>query len=304
MLSPERFQSVLQSLTEEEQEVLLKIVREYAETGESPTYKGVWLEDYEEIPVDIDTFLESDDYIGGLTRHGTQIYPFWRDRLREMFQGGDLEASEVAFTGAIGIGKTAIADYAISYLLYRLMCLRNPQRYFGFADTDEIAIFFFNATVELAMSVGYKRLHSICLESPWFMARGSQGGSDSNPYYIPPKHITIKAGSKASHGLGQQIYCLVGSTPVITDTGVHPIQELVGKTVNVLQLTPQGWKYEPAPVYLTGYVDTTIRVTLEDGSVIEGTADHRVMLKDGSYKALGDLTEDDELYSEEGFDET
>lgn len=205
--NPERFKSVLHSLNEEEQSVLLKIVSELAESGESSTYKSVWLEDYEEIPVDIDTFLESDEYIGGLTRHGDQIYPFWRQVLRDLFAGGEMEASEVAFTGAIGIGKTAIADYAISYLLYRLMCLRNPQKYFGFADTDEIAIFFFNATVELAMAVGYKRLHSICLESPWFMSRGTKGGSDSNPYYIPPKHITIKAGSKGSHGLGQQIYC-------------------------------------------------------------------------------------------------
>ena len=206
-LDKERFQSLMATLTAEEQGIIVKILQEYALEGRSKTYEDVWLEDYEEIPVDIDTFLESDDYLGRATNYGKQIYPFWREQLRKMFANGEMDYEEVAFTGAIGIGKTAIADYAISYLLYRLLCLRSPQRYFGFADTDKIAIFFFNATVELAMSVGYNRLHSICMTSPWFLAHGEVKGSKSNPYYLPSKGIEIKAGSQASHGLGQQIFC-------------------------------------------------------------------------------------------------
>lgn len=45
------------------------------------------------------------------------------------------------------------------------------------------------------------------MESPWFLDHGSIHGSQDNPYYVPGKHIAIKAGSKASHGLGQQIFC-------------------------------------------------------------------------------------------------
>lgn len=206
-IKPERFQAVLNSLTAEEQKTVIQILKEYAESGQSKTYNDVWMEDYEEIPVDIDTFLEDPAYLGQATNFGKQIYPFWRERLREMFANGDMEYEEIAFTGAIGIGKTAIAVYAIAYLLYRLMCLRNPQRYFGFAETDEIAIFFFNATVNLAMGVGYARLHAVCMESPWFRSHGQIAGSDSNPYYVPSKRIVIKAGSKGSHGLGQQIFC-------------------------------------------------------------------------------------------------
>lgn len=205
-VSPERFKSVFDSLTEDEQQTMIQILTELQETGESPTYENVWLQDYEEIPVDIDTFLESDEYLGKATRQGTQIYPFWRQTLREMFSGGDMEYEEIAFTGAIGIGKTAIAVYAIAYLTYRLLCLKNPQGYFGFADTDDIAIFFFNATVALAYGVGFGRLHACLLESPWFLEHGHKAGSSSNPYYVPDKHVVIKAGSKGSHGLGQQIY--------------------------------------------------------------------------------------------------
>lgn len=205
-LAPERFQSVYQSLTEEEQETLKIILQEFAEFGHSATYDSVWLQDYEEIPVDIDTFLEEDQYLGKATNNGKQIYPFWRQKLRELFAGNGMNYTECAFTGAIGIGKTAIAVYAIAYLTYRLLCLKNPQRYFGFADTDEIAIFFFNATVALAYGVGYTRLHACLMVSPWFLEHGSVQGSDQNPYYVPDKHVVIKAGSKGSHGLGQQIY--------------------------------------------------------------------------------------------------
>ena len=206
-LDPERVKMVYETLSESEQKTFLKILEELSEYGESPTYDKVWLEDYEEIPVDIDTFLEDPEYLGNATNNGTQIYPFWREQLRKIFVGGDTEYEEIAFTGAIGIGKTQIAVYAIAYLTYRLLCLRFPQRYFGFADTDDIAIFFFNATVALAQAVGFGRLHNCLMESPWFKAHGTIRGSQDNPYYVPGKHIVIKAGSKASHGLGQQIFC-------------------------------------------------------------------------------------------------
>ena len=206
-LAPERFQAIYNSLSDAEQDVMRQIITELAETGESETYEKVWLEDYEEIPVDIDTFLEDPEYLGNATNLGTQIYPFWRQQLRDIFAGGDTDYEEIAFTGAIGIGKTQIAVYAIAYLMYRLLCLKFPQRYFGFADTDDIAIFFFNATVSLAQAVGFGRLHNCLMESPWFLEHGKVMGSQDNPYYVPGKHIVIKAGSKSSHGLGQQIFC-------------------------------------------------------------------------------------------------
>ena len=46
---------------------------------------------------------------------------------------------------------------------------------------------------------------------------------------------------------------------------------------------------------LTKYVQETIKIELEDGSIIEGTPDHKIMLSDGSYKRLDELTEDDDI---------
>lgn len=294
---PERFKSVFDSLSEPEQQTMIKILQELQETGSSETYEAVWLQDYEEIPVDIDTFLESDEYLGKATRQGTQIYPFWRQQLRDLFSGGDMEFEEVAFTGAIGIGKTQIAVYAICYLMYRLLCLKNPQKYFGFGDTDDIAIFFFNATVALAYGVGYSRLHACLMESPWFLRHGHVAGSSNNPYFVPDKRVVIRAGSKGSHGLGQQIYCVVGATRIITDSGVKSIEDLAGTSAKILQKTNAGkFIWVNAPIVPTKMVHDTIRITLEDGSIIEGTPEHQVMLSDGSYKMLKDLTESDDVF--------
>lgn len=300
-LSPDRFRSIYNSLNPSEQETLLKILDEIAETGESSTYEQIWLEDYEEIPVDIDTFLEDPKYLGNATNNGTQIYPFWREQLRKIFEFGDTDYEEIAFTGAIGIGKTQIAVYAIAYLTYRLLCLRYPQRYFGFADTDDIAIFFFNATVALAQAVGFGRLHACLMESPWFLDHGKVMGSQDNPYYVPGKHIVIKAGSKSTHGLGQQVFCVVGSTQIVTKAGIVRIEDVAGKSVQILQLNQRNrLEWVSAPVVPTKLTQDTIRITLENGHVIEGTPEHQVLLKNGTYKMLGELTEDDELFDCEG----
>ena len=121
MLSPERFQSIYNSLSASEQETMQQILNELSETGESETYEKVWLEDYEEIPVDIDTFLEDPEYLGKATNLGTQIYPFWRQKLREFFAGGDTDYTECALTGAIGIGKTAIPSVFASSCVIPLL---------------------------------------------------------------------------------------------------------------------------------------------------------------------------------------
>ena len=110
--------------------------------------------------------------------------------------------------------------------------------------------------------------------------------------------MVIRAGSKGSHGLGQQIYCVVGSTKIITDSGVKAIEDLAGTSAKILQRNQNGgFIWVSAPIVPTKMVHDTIRITLEDGSVIEGTPEHQVMLSDGSYKMLKDLTESDDLFA-------
>lgn len=192
-------------LSSENKELILKILSEYKEFGESQTLKDLWSVDYEEIPVSIDEFIENPYYLGKSTRNGESIYPYWREKYREIFDPS-LNYEEIVLTGAIGVGKTRTAVICLCYLLYRIMCLKNPQEYFRFNEGDKITIFFLNITLDLAEGVGFVTMHQYLLASPWFLEHGDVVGR-TNLRYKPPKNIDITFGSKGEHALGQQIFC-------------------------------------------------------------------------------------------------
>lgn len=54
----------LEGLTEQERQVALQILKEYSTEGKSETYDDLIKEDFKEIPVDIETFLTDDNYMG------------------------------------------------------------------------------------------------------------------------------------------------------------------------------------------------------------------------------------------------
>ena len=290
-----RIKNIYTSCDPAEQEVLMQILRELAETGESPTYEQVWLADYKELPVDIDTFLNSDTYLGKTNRNGASVFPFWRKELHNVFDAGN-KYYEWILTGATRIGKTSTAISGAAYMLYRLMCLRDPQKYFGKKEVSKFSILFFNITKDLASSVSFREFNDTLKESPWFCSHGSFSRSEDKFTYIPEGgKIIITNGSSGAHALGQQVFCLVGDTKIQTADGVRALETVANHTVSVAQLHDDHIIYTPALVAQTAKVTATIRVTLEDGSVIEGTPDHRIMLSDGSYKSLGDLSEEDDI---------
>lgn len=206
-------------LTPENKELVLKILSEYKELGKSDTLEELWKVDYNEIPVSIDEFIENPHYLGRSTRNGESIYPYWRKTYRRIFDPS-LAYEEVIFTGAIGVGKTKTADVCLAYLLYKLMCLKNPQKYFKMNEGEEISIFFLNINLALAEGVGFNTLHKMLIESPWFMARGTVTGRIKERYN-PPNHITIKFGSKSDHALGQQCYCALMDEADFTRGGIQ-----------------------------------------------------------------------------------
>jgi len=199
-----RVEDILSGLTPEERANAIKILNEMSDCdGHSELLQALYEEDYEEIPVDIDTFIESNEYCGRTTDGGKLIYPYWRDRLRELFEDPN-KYQEVAITGSIGTGKSTVACYGMAYLLYRVMCLKDPQKYFRLAAGSTIVFAFFNNTLDLSSSVGYGTVQNIIQNSPWFMERGTISGS-KNLEYVPNKLIRFRVGSTASHALGTNI---------------------------------------------------------------------------------------------------
>lgn len=297
---PEQIQDAYDSCSEEEKVILVQILQELSDYGYSETYENVWLADYKEIPVSIQTFLDSDTFLGKATRQGTGVYPFWRDTMVDIFSAGN-KYNECIFTGATRIGKSSTAITCAAYLLYRIMCLRDPQEFFGLKDVSVFSFLFFNITKDLAKGVAFKEFNATLQSSPWFMSHGTMSRSVSDPIYIPEGgKIVIEYGSEASHALGQQVYCLVGDTQILTPSGTYTLEDLYKN-----RYTSEVMAYDANSkcsvlssidgICLTKYVTDTIRVELEDGSIVEGTPDHRVLLSDGTYKRLGDLTDSDDI---------
>lgn len=135
--------------------------------------------DYKERPVSIDVFLCSDEFLGSLTDHGRTIYPIWREALREIVA----EDSKylVILTGAIRVGKTRAAIYAVAYMMYRILCLRDPWKFFRKSAGGKLAIVFYNLTKSLGNSQGFRLLMGHLTKSPWFLKHGTLCGTEQEP---------------------------------------------------------------------------------------------------------------------------
>lgn len=96
-------------------------------------------------------------------------------------------------TGGIGLGKSTIADIGLAYILYKLLCLKNPQEYYGLNSTATIAVAFFNITLSQSYGVAYGKMQDMLKMSPWFLDHGNLVGNQ-NLQYVPGKGIELIVG--------------------------------------------------------------------------------------------------------------
>lgn len=283
----------IDKLTDQEREILFNMVNELATYGSSNTMKSLWYEDYDEVPVDIDTFIEDPRYLGNAL--GDTVYPFWRGVLRKLF-APESKYYECVLTGAIGLGKTTIADIGLAYMLYKLLCLKDPPRFYGLTNMSIMTVNFFNVTLDLSYGVAYKKFQAMVQSSPWFLEHGTIAGT-KNPVYMPGKNIQLVVGSKEEHALGMDVFCMTGDTVVATDAGDRKIEDLAGTEFRVLQVDGDGNTVvsDACTAIHTKDVTELIEIELEDGSTFRCTPEHRLMLIDGTYREARDITEYDEL---------
>lgn len=297
---PSKIQEIYDQCNDEEKSILVQILMELSQTGESQTYKDLWYQDYKEIPVDLDTFLCDDRYLGKVTRNGEGIYPYWKTAMHQIFDAGN-KYHECLFTGATRIGKSSTGITCAAYMLYRLMCLRDPQKFFNKKGESKFSLLFFNVTKDLAQSVAYREFNDTLAASPWFMEHGTLSKSERNFYYIPEGgKIVIEAGSDVAHSLGKQIFCLVGSTKVVTSRGPMRLDEMYhqqdpGLMVYCFEKEPHCRPFHE--VVLTKFVHDTVVLQLEDSTIVEGTPEHLMLHRSGKYTRLDAFNIDDRLFS-------
>lgn len=157
--------------------------------------------DYKERPVSFEYFISSPDFLGSLTNNGRSVYQVWKDTMSEVM----MEDSKyvVVLTGAIGIGKTRIAIWGMCYVLYRLLCLKDPWQFFSKASGGRMAVVFFNLTKNLGESKGFGLLQTCLKASPWFLKHGSIRGKGEEAWLDIPLFVFLLS-SPYAKGFGTQ----------------------------------------------------------------------------------------------------
>jgi hypothetical protein len=215
MISNEINLDILNSLSPEERQLALEILKEYSEEGQSAILEDLKYSDYEEIPVDIITFITEEKYLGkGLWikdeftgERKCTVFPYWLNKLQEIFPDNlTTRYNTVILTGSIGLGKSFIAVICQLYLLYRMMCLKDPYTFFGLQPIDKITFSMLNVTLEAAQGVGWDKMQQLLQSSDWFMNRGNMNASRTNPQWQPPKGIELVFGSSNRHVVGRALF--------------------------------------------------------------------------------------------------
>lgn len=215
MMSNEINLEVLNNLSPEERALALEILKEYSQEGYSTLLDDLKYSDFEEVPVDIMTFISDERYLGrGLYsvdqftgERKCTVFPYWIEKLKEIFPDNlTTRYNTVILTGSIGLGKSFIAVVCQLYLLYRMLCLKDPYTYYGLQPIDKITFSMLNVTLEAAAGVGWDKMQQLLQSSDWFMERGNMNASRTNPQWMPPKGIELIFGSSNRHVVGRALF--------------------------------------------------------------------------------------------------
>lgn len=201
----------LNTLSEKEREIALEILNQMSKEGTSSIYEELKYSDYKEVPVDIETFITDDRYLGQAWKDAsgkTKLYPFWLEQLKKLFPNNlDTDYNTLLESGARGIGKSEVACGCVgAYLMYRVMCLKNPLEFYHLKQTEKICFAFMNIKLALAEEIAISKFQKTIQMSPWFMNKGRMTSFHGNPYWVPPEPIQIIIGSQSDDVIGQPIY--------------------------------------------------------------------------------------------------
>ena len=197
---------------------------------------------FEEIPVDAKTFVEDENYLGqpplsdiqyDIVQAMSQIY-----RVEDLKENlGEVEGinyykkytkNEIILQLGKGSGKDFTSTVAVAYIVYKLLCLKDPARYFGKPSGDAIDIINIAINAQQAKNVFFKGFKTKIEKSPWFAGKYN-AKMDSVEF---DKSITVYSGhsERESHeGLNLLVAVLDEISGFSTEVGTGNDQ---GKTAD------------------------------------------------------------------------
>ncbi len=175
-------------------------------------YKALGEIIFTKVPVSIQEFIESPEYFGNVVNK--TLRPRWRIELYRFFDKGSPFKSAI-FSGAIGTGKTTISRIMILYVLYRVLCLRNPQATFNLSAESLLCVALISITKDKALKVSFRPLIELLMQCPAFdkvkslTALNRYKGSKI-PFYVVDSDATATFRNNISIVTASQLSHLVG----------------------------------------------------------------------------------------------
>jgi len=140
---------------------------------------------FEETPVDAKTFVEGEDYLGqpplsqvqyDIVEAMSQIYK--QEDLIDLLGNEEgrryykkYTKNEVILQLGKGSGKDFVSTVACAYIVYKLLCLKEPARYFGKPSGDAIDLINVAINAQQAKNVFFKGFKTKIEKSPWFAGK-------------------------------------------------------------------------------------------------------------------------------------
>ncbi len=180
----------IEKLSPKERELLEKILKEQKENGISITHGTLLNSIYDEIPVDPMEFIESSKYLG--------LKDVMFNRIKYLFcEIDDDEIREAWLALGRGSGKSYLSSALTLRSLYRLLCLKSPQKYFNIAPETEIVSINVSVNASQAKRVIFKTIVGRLAISPWFEGKYEVLTAEVR---FPEKNIMAYAGNSSSPG--------------------------------------------------------------------------------------------------------
>jgi len=142
-------------------------------------------EQFEIIPIDVKTFVESPDYLNQPPLSSIQYDIV--EAMSQVYKKNDLQnlmgtdvggkhyekytKNEIILQLGKGSGKDHTSTVACAYIVYKLLCLKDPARYFGKPSGDAIDIINVAINAEQAKNVFFKGFKNKIEQSPWFAGK-------------------------------------------------------------------------------------------------------------------------------------
>ena len=255
----------------------MEAAREKVRRGESSA--GIW--EFE--PVGPEAFCKDEEFLG----LGDQMYPVVMRDLIDCFPDPkELKPTyeEIIFDEAIGSGKSFKLSILATYMAYKLLCLRNPQRTFNLAPGSKLAIMNMSVSSGQAKRVVFGEIKNKTDYSPWFQTHyppnpriRSELQFDPSPDVVQPgdkkiyKNVYIIPGSSSGFApLGYNLFCgIIDEATLWRDSSnkdyVQEVYDILRRRITSRFMDKGLLVLGGSPMYTTDFLERRIKTVKDEG---------------------------------------